>query len=369
MENLNVDKKELKYELKKMGVTDLRKSHLLGEVYFMLSLRCDLRCKVCSWWGQRGACQNESFFKKQTSDLSLRDLKEFADQIIPYGPMTVTFSGGEPLLYKYWFPLARYFKNNGIKVSLTTNGVHFLKEFNKIMETVDEINLSLGGPPSILPLIREDPISHFTKIFQGLKKITEFKRKNSRPKLRILYTISDISYDHMAELISFMGKNDIAIDQYYFQHLMFLNKKNFLKQKSILKKEFNIKRVDIWGGYTYVPSGINFTRFEKEIARVSQFNNVIFSPNLSLKEIKSYYQDNQEPSSYRRFCLAPWLQLNVLPNGDLYICNDYFIGNLKKASFKKIWNGRKVQNLRKYVSRKLFPACCGCFNYYWERKK
>jgi MoaA/NifB/PqqE/SkfB family radical SAM enzyme len=368
MENLKVDKKELKNELKNIGIHDFKKSHVLGEVYFMLSLNCDLRCRVCSWWGKKGTCRNKDFAEKQSSNLSLKDLKRFADQIIPYRPRTVTFSGGEPLLYRYWHPLAKYFKNKGIKVSLTTNGVNILKEFKEITETVDEINLSLGGPPSLLLSIRENPISHFTKILKGLKKINEFKSNNNRPRLRILYTISDLSYNHMTELINFMKKENIAIDQYYFQHLMFIDEKIFQKQKNLLEKKFHIKNLNIWKGYTYFPSGINFEKFKKEMTKLTKFNNVIFSPNLSFDEIKSYYQNNKGRISYRRFCLAPWLQLNILPNGDLYVCNDYFIGNIKKSSFKTMWNGRRIQNLRKYLTENLFPACRGCFNYYWERK-
>lgn len=370
MENLRVNKTELKKELNKLGVSDLQKSHRLGEVYFMLSLDCNLRCRICSWWGKKGACRNSSFIKRQSVNLKFNDLKKFAEEIINFRPLTVTFSGGEPLLYKYWYPLAKYFKNHGIKVSLTTNGVRLAKEFRKITETVDEINLSLGGPPSLLPLIREDPIAHFTKIFRGLKLITKFKKKNNnKPRLRVLCTISDLSYKHLSKLIDFLQKNNIAIDQYYFQHLMFIDKKTFQKQKKIFSDKFKIKNLDIWQGYTYLPTKIDFQRFRGEINKVNKYPNAIFSPNLSSKELQSYYQKNKITSSYRKFCLAPWLQLNVLPNGDLYICNDYFIGNLKEGPFEKIWNGKKSQNLRKCISRELFPACKGCFNYYWERKR
>jgi len=369
MENLKVDREELKKRLAELGISDIRKSYVLGEVYFMLSLRCNLRCRVCSWWGEKGACRNKNFFKRQSSRLDLKDLIKFASQIILFHPTTVTFSGGEPLLYPYWYPLGKYFKSKGIKVSLTTNGVYLKKEFKKIIEVVDEVNLSLGGSPSILPLIRENSISHFFKILEGLKKLTKFKEINNYPRLRVLYTISDLSYGHMNELIEFMLKNNIAIDQYYFQHLIFLKPEILLAQKKVFLQKFNIKKLNIWQGYTYCPSGINFKKLKQEIDKLIRYENVIFSPDLSFNEIKTYYKDNNPPSFYSRLCLAPWVQLNVLPNGDLYICNDYFIGNLKEKSFPEIWNGKKAQDLREYISKRLFPACGRCFYYYWERKK
>ncbi|MDD5066906.1 MAG: radical SAM protein [bacterium] len=368
MENLRTDKKELLCELRKRGTFGLRESRCLGEVYIMLTLDCNLRCRFCSWWGRNGACRKKGFLKEHSRPLRLGELKKFADQIAPFRPMTVTLSGGEPLLNRNWYPLAGYLKEKGIKVTLTTNGVYFLKEFGKITETIDEVNLSLDAPPGRLQAIRGYSESHFTRILKGLKKITEYKKRQGRPALRIFYTIFDRNYIYMDQLVRFMEKNRIAIDQYYFQHLMFLSEKNMAAQRKVLKEEFSITRSDIWDGFVSSPASMDFMKFREEIKKVKRRNNVIFSPDLSFRELKPYYQENRVPDSYRRLCSSAWHQLNVLPNGDLYICNDYFIGNLKEAAFENLWNSGKARDLREYVSQKLFPACRGCFNFYWERK-
>lgn len=370
MDNFIVDREGLKSHLKELGIENLLESRVLGEVYFMLSLECNLRCKVCAWWGIKGPCRSKEFLAKYRSSLTLKELKRFVDEIVPFHPRMVSFSGGEPLLYKKWYLLAEYLRKKGIKVSLTTNGVLLEENFAKVKDVVDEINLSLGGPPSILPLIRGNPISHFHHIMKGLRAVTDFRKKNAnKPSLRILYTISDLSYAYMQELIEFMEKHSINIDHYKFQHLMFIAPETFKEQKETFLKEFKIRDLSLWQGYTYSPSRFNFRRFQEEIEKVKQHKNVSFSPNLSTGELKAYYRSNKGALGYARFCTAPWHQLNIMPDGQIYICHDYFIGNIKEKLFEKIWNGAKAKRLRNYLIKKLFPGCKGCFYHYCDRVK
>ncbi|HAJ56659.1 MAG TPA: hypothetical protein DCL35_02690 [Candidatus Omnitrophica bacterium] len=76
---------------------------------------------------------------------------------------------------------------------------------------------------------------------------------------------------------------------------------------------------------------------------------------------------NSGPAHYSYYCSAPWHQLNILPNGDLYTCQDIILGNIKKNLLERIWNGSKARKLRMFVSRRLFPACKGCFYRYTDR--
>ncbi len=369
MTNLKVDQSRLNAKLRGMGVRDPLRSNVLGEVYIMLSLECNLRCKVCSWWGIKGPCRDSTFFGAYASSLGRKELLRFARDVVSLRPKTVTFSGGEPLLNKNWYFLASYFHRHKVKVSLTTNGVFISRNLHRITAVVDEINLSLGGPPSILHLIRENPVSHLKEIIKGLKMVTAFKAKYAnRPNLRILYTISDLSYSHMEELIKFVNSAGIKVDHYFFQHLMFINKETLDKQGEVLQGSFGVKHLNLWKGYTWRPSGFNFSRFREEIKKLKRMDNVSFSPDLELSEIEGYYKYNLAAGGYARYCTAPWHQVNMMPNGDIYICHDYFIGNIKNESFIRVWNGEKAQGLRRYLWSRLFPACKGCFYHYCDRK-
>lgn len=370
MERLTTNRKLLIKSLQEMGVNDLLKSSLLGEVYWMISLDCNLRCKVCAWWGKKGPCRQKKFAKDYSSNLNSAELMRFAEEIVDFRPKRVTFSGGEPLLNKKWYQLAKFFKKNKIKTSLTTNGVFIYRDLEKLAEVIDEINLSLGGPPSILFKIRENDSQHFALIMKGLKKLTEFKIKNNGiPSLQILYTISNLSYKHMYELIEFMEDKNIAIDRYRFQHLMFIDRQTFRSQKLLFKNKFKIKTLDLWKGYVFEPFNLDFSYFKEEVTKLQKLSHVSFSPNLSPEELEPYYLFNRGALGYKKYCTAPWHQVDIMPNGDIYTCHDFFIGNLCQKDFNSIWNGSTSQKLRAYLSKKMLPGCKGCFYHYCERNR
>jgi len=369
VKDLRVDRRKLEKELEPFRGDDILESRRLSEAYLMLSLECNLRCRVCAWWGTKGPCRKGSFLKRYRPALPELLLKRMADDIIAFKPSTVTFSGGEPLLNDAWYPLARHFKENGVKVSLTTNGMLLERHLDRVVSTVDEINLSLGGPPSIIGRIRGNPPRHVDQIFAGLKRLTRHKARHAgRPHLRILYTISDLSYRHMAELIRYTKTQKIEVDHYHFQHLMFIDPKTLKKQREILKKNFHIEKTALWEGYTLVPEKIDPGRLFLEMRRLKRYKNVSFSPDLRPQDIRAYYGGNRGAVHYAHFCTAPWHQINLMPNGDIYVCHDLFIGNVRKEPFTRIWNGPKIRKLRAYVMKDLFPGCKGCFYHYTDRR-
>ncbi|MFA5115974.1 MAG: SPASM domain-containing protein [Candidatus Omnitrophota bacterium] len=370
-EILKTDTAALNGALKKMGIKNPDESPLLDDVYFTLSLACCWRCHVCPWWGEKGSCHDRKFLDKYKPDLTEKELQRFTDEIISYHPKRISLSGGEPLLYKQWHVLAQKAHKKGIKVSLLTNGALLADNFAKIKGTVDEVHVSPGGPPSVFSSYTKRPLSHFQALMAGLKKITDLKKRNgNKPFLSILYTISELNYAHMEELIKLMTRNKIKIDRYSFQHMMFIGRRSFKAQKDVFLKEFKIKDMDFWKGYTYVPSGIDFARFKQEIKKVQKYQNVEFIPYFQPEEVEAYYRDSRDGLHYSNYCTAPWHQLDIMPNGDVFICFGYFLGNIRdNRSFAAIWNGPRARKLRQYVSRRLFPACNGCFYHYSDRMK
>ena len=55
----------------------------MGEVYVLLHMECELKCKVCPYWGQRGACRDRGFREAQFRSFDLDRLKSFIDEV-PY---------------------------------------------------------------------------------------------------------------------------------------------------------------------------------------------------------------------------------------------------------------------------------------------
>ena len=80
---------------------------------------------VC--WNITEKCNEfcEFCYRTIVDDLSLEENKRIADKLIEHGVEKITFAGGEPLLYKGLFELAKYIKsqNPNILLSITTNGL------------------------------------------------------------------------------------------------------------------------------------------------------------------------------------------------------------------------------------------------------
>lgn len=116
----------------------LTSPYTLHTVQLSLSSRCNLHCSYCYATDRR----------EQGGDaLSLDEYYQLIDQIFILSPQcTVTLTGGEPLLHKELFPIARYIKERGGMVLLLTNGT-LLDEHNieRVKEYIDKVTLSVDG--------------------------------------------------------------------------------------------------------------------------------------------------------------------------------------------------------------------------------
>ncbi len=340
-------------------------SKKINEAYILLHMDCELKCRVCPYWGAAGACNSNNFKKKYSKKLGSERIKRFIDEIACYKPNTVTLSGGEPLTCESWVDIARHVKSRGINVTLSTNGLHMSRYLREIVSYVDTIVLSLGGTKDILKKIRTADYG-FDEVVDNLKKISDFKRKKNRkkPYIRIIYVISDLSYRKMKELYLYLRNKGIVIDNFYFQHVIYIDKESLEAQKELL--DSSNATTEMWEGYLYSPGNIDFGLFFEQVDYLKRFRNVRFSPQMSKEEIKQYYDPKKKNSIKRNFvCFAPWNQIDLYPNGDIMVCPDYVVGNIQQNTFNEIWNGEKAINLRKYLLKnKEFPGCRSCFYYY-----
>lgn len=62
------------------------------------------------------------------------------------------------------------------------------------------------------------------------------------------------------------------------------------------------------------------------------------------------------------FCRQPFYYTEIYENGDVFTCcppfiNNFSIGNIYKQDFEKIWNGKKIQKIRKNLLKDNFNLC------------
>ncbi|MFH2009435.1 MAG: radical SAM protein [bacterium] len=340
-------------------------SQRLGEIYVLLHMDCELKCKVCPYWGLRGACRDPGFRAAHLRPLELGALKTFIDQTAAYRPRTLTLSGGEPLLSPDWVEVAAHAKSRGLRVALSTNALHIPRYYDEVFQLVDSIHVSLGGTQEILGQIRGAEYG-FDEVLDCLAEISARKRaqRRHRPTVRIIYVVSDLSYRQLEEFYELFQTRGIGIDSFYFQHVIYVDPDSLRRQKQVLAERG--LQSQLWDSYLYTPGAMDFDVLRRQIDALSGRDGVRFSPRLSPSELPLYY----DPSTKGRLaargrCRAPWTQVDLYPNGDIQVCPDYVLGNIYRQPFVDIWNGDRAQHLRRHLlTHHAFPACSGCFYYY-----
>jgi len=111
-------------------------------VVMAITYQCQCGCVHCS--------VADMGLNSGDKEMSTQDFKKLIDDIDEWGPLKITFFGGEPLLRRDLAELVAYASSKGIRPSIDSNGLAFneprLKEL--IKAGVSNINVSLDSPDS-----------------------------------------------------------------------------------------------------------------------------------------------------------------------------------------------------------------------------
>jgi|GEM_PF-3580619 len=346
---------------------DLLHSKHVFDLYVMHSFACSLRCDYCWLWGETGLVWDKKLKKMYSDRIPLETMKKLIDDLVPYGISNLNLSGGEPLLTNTWYELAKHAAELGLPIQITTGGIQIADELERIMEVLEQVNVSINGPPSIADKVRPGPDGHYAQMVRGMKALSDAKKaRGEGPLLRILSTITHTNYEHVVEMMDYFVEQGIDIDEYYFQFLIYNSEEELEAQREVNAFEFD-RGIEALSKYTVRPENIDFDRMWEELQAARKAHpRVMFSAPLTRETLELYYTD-QKWDIVPNYCSTPWSECALLPNGDIYTCPDLPIGNILEQSFDEIWNGPKARNLRERVSERLFPACTGCFHYWGDR--
>src|SRR5207247_8614868 len=80
-------------------------------------------------------------------------------------------------------------------------------------------------------------------------------------------------------------------------------------------------------------------------------------------QVGDYYARPEEAFGKTR-CLVPWLEAEILPNGDVTPCSDrpdLIVGNVRKEHFQDIWSNDAYRAFRRAMREDgLVPYCSRC---------
>ena len=307
----------------KYGATDVNRKFDLATMQYPLSVymkitgRCMLKCEFCSQYG--------SIYK----DMDINDAKKFLDELKDLGVVYIYYTGGEPLMYDNLNILLKYGYELGFKQLLVTNGVLFSqKEKRDLAKYLLSVGISLHGTPNMHNKLSGN-INCYDKILENIKLLVE-ENKDVQININCTAVKENTSYDNFKFLAELCHKNDWKL---------------------------TIARLN------YIGNGMSY-----ENINLNDMLEIINKLNLEGYDIKisnciAPCVIDKKYIYLAHGCGAGQSIAAIESNGDVKICasSNNVIGNLKRESFKRIWNGKNIKKFKKLGWLPLY--CRECKNF------
>ncbi len=133
--------------------------HALPVLVIFPHNQCNCRCVMCDIWRIREA-----------REITPSDLEEQLTSFRKLCVRWVVFSGGEPQLNEKWSYLAQIVRSAGSRVTLLTAGLLLKSQAQLLADSVDDVIVSLDGPPALHNAIRRIPDA-FEQMSEGVKTL------------------------------------------------------------------------------------------------------------------------------------------------------------------------------------------------------
>ena len=305
--------------------------------------RCNLLCHHC--YSKANA--------NGTDTLTFTQIKNTIPSMKKAGVKFVIFSGGEPLIRKDIFDIAKVMKEYGIMTYLSTNGMYISpKNAKNIVDTFNYIGVSIDGTKEIHDYFRAQKGS-YEKAIEGIKHIQDV---GGNAGIRFTLTKeTKQSFYSMFDLVEELDANKL-----YISHLVYSGrgldnlKIDITKQERkkyvefIIDKAFeyyhNKKDIDLVTGNMEMDAIVLLDRFKKEYP---EYVDTLYT------KLKAWGGN----SAGKRLGNMDWLG-NVKPDPFF----PKYIGNYLESDFEDIWSKNPTDLVKKLREepRKLSGKCENC---------
>jgi MoaA/NifB/PqqE/SkfB family radical SAM enzyme len=312
-------------------------------------------------WGEHGFCVDDGAGEET---LSPEAVVEFLRGAAELRPRTVTISGGEPLLSESCLPLARSLREIGLKVMLTTNATLLADVAPADLAWFRQINVSIDGPPLVLERMNRGGSATMDRALEGLAQVRRID--GTPPALQLLTVITGEGVGHLIDMLDLFEREGVAFSRYLFQHQMFLSPEAAAAHHAALERLLG-PGVDIWSAMVSGVGSVDVDVLIDEMNAIRRkIPGALFSPDLDEQELRRYYAEGSWlPPRLSQFCPSPWLDVGIAPDGAVWLCPGFPVGNLHEGTFEDAFNGPQARRLRRTIAQQgLFPGCRGCFYLY-----
>jgi MoaA/NifB/PqqE/SkfB family radical SAM enzyme len=385
-------------------LSEPRKDNLPMPTFLQLRVTnlCNLRCKMCGQWGDTGIYRADGFPASATDgqierkriveligakrQLALSDYVRLLDEVAPSQPIVSLF-GGEPFLYPDIMALIREVKARGLTCTIITNGWRLEEHARELVEVgMDSIAVSIDGPPDVHNRIRGKNDS-FERAAAGVRAVALWRKKLGRalPMQISILPITELNLGEIGAAVEAL--RELPIDTINVGLRWFVPKEVGAEYERVMRETFGVSG-DSWTGFDFDGGATVASRSEQMVQLVRLLKGLrrrrfldstlgrpwtSFVPDVPAEKVPEYFSDFSQTFGHS-LCPVAWYFAQVEPDGEVCFCGDfpdYFIGNVRKQSFREVWTGERAWKFRDKLAKEPLPICnrcCGSFVYgKWAR--
>jgi len=296
--------------------------------------RCNCRCVMCDIW------------KTETAEeISAKELERHLTDIVSLNVEWLVFSGGEPLMHSDLFRLSALARARGIRTTVLSTGLLLSRYAQQIVESVDDVIISLDGPPRVHDAIRR-VAGAFDLLAAGVRALgPEFP-------VAARCTVQRANFSNLRETVR-------AARSLGLRSISFL-------AADVSSTAFN--RPNGWPSErqaSVAPALDEIPLLEAEIEALiqqEQHTGFVLESADKLRRIVRHfrvYHGLAEPEAPR--CNAPWVSAVVEADGTVRPC--FFhppMGNAKEQNLAHVINGPRAIEFRSALRVAENPVCRRC---------
>jgi Fe-coproporphyrin III synthase len=319
---------------------DLHRVHTVPVVVISPHNQCDCHCVMCDIWKIRDA-----------KEFSVADLERQIASLRELRVRWVVFTGGEPQKNSRLPVLAGMLRDEGIRVTLLTAGLLLDAQAEAIAATVDDVIVSLDGPPALHNRIRRVPKA-FERLAAGVREL-----RRLRPDLPIRARCTVQKLNHCSLSDTAVSAREIG-----------LNSISFLAA-DVSSSAFNRPSNSSTEHHEQIVlNAVEVEELEQEIERLIQghaadiASGFIAESPAKLGRIVQHFRaclGQLEPVAPR--CNAPWVSAVIEAGGDVRPC--FFhrpLGNTRDGALHEILNSPQALQFRRNLDMASDPICQRC---------
>jgi len=302
--------------------------------------QCNCRCVMCDIWRIR-----------EPREIAPADLEQQLASFRGLGVRWIVFTGGEPQMNGQLSSLARIIRAEGIRVTMLTAGLLLEAHAESIAATIDDVIVSLDGPPAVHDHIRRVPHA-FERIAAG---VAGLRKVRPDMQVRARCTVQKANHRSLCEVVQ--SAKEIG-----------LNSISFLAA-DLTSEAFNRPRG--WIPEQQDRVALNADEIEDLDAEVERLigehsldldSGFVVESASKLRRIVLHFRAHiGQTQNIAPLCNAPWVSAVIEASGEVRPC--FFhpsLGNIHDHTLREIVNGHEALKFRANLDVATNPICRRC---------